>query len=405
MKNLFYLILFALLTFGTIGCSSSDDEPVIDEPTPEEPAKPDPDEELLKYWENVANESTIAFVNHFWNKDRKFFNTFVGKADTSAQDWCYWPQAHAMDVVIDAYVRSGNKAWKSYFDAWYVGVRQKTNWVSFIQEDKNCNYDNDFVDDMEWICLTMIRLYEHTGDKKYINTAEDLWTIIKRNWNEEYSGGGISWKQSQPASKNSCSNGPAGIIAARLYKLNGKKKSDLDWAKKIFEWQTDKLVDTNGKVYDHINQETGERVDWIFTYNQGTYMGMAHELYTITKEQRYLDQANKAATYCITHLIDKNNNILKNEGDSGDGGLFKAVFVRYFVKLLLEESLTPADRNKYTIFFNHNADVLHTKGTGTDYNYGGHWATPGGKHHDLPVQTSACTMIEAKAYYEKNRKK
>lgn len=84
MKNLFYLILFALLTFGTIGCSSSDDEPVIDEPTPEEPAKPDPDEELLKYWENVANESTIAFVNHFWNKDRKFFNTFVGKADTSA---------------------------------------------------------------------------------------------------------------------------------------------------------------------------------------------------------------------------------------------------------------------------------------------------------------------------------
>ena len=241
-----------------------------------------------------------------------------------------------MDVVIDAYVRSGNKAWKSYFDAWYVGVRQKTNWVSFIQEDKNCNYDNDFVDDMEWICLTMIRLYEHTGDKKYINTAEDLWTIIKRNWNEEYSGGGISWKQSQPASKNSCSNGPAGIIAARLYKLNGKKKSDLDWAKKIFEWQTDKLVDTNGKVYDHItNHETGERMDWIFTYNQGTYMGMAHELYTITKEQRYLDQANKAATYCITHLIDKNNNILKNEGDSGDGGLFKAVFVRYFVKLLL----------------------------------------------------------------------
>ena len=384
------------MTIGFCGCSSSEDEPIIDEPVQDEPAKPDPDEELLKYWEDVANESTIAFVNHFWNKDKKFFNTFVGKADTSAQDWCYWPQAHAMDVVIDAYVRSGNKAWKSYFDAWYVGVKQKSGG----------SYYNDFVDDMEWICLTMIRLFEHTGDKKYINTAEDLWTAIKRNWNEEYSGGGISWKQSQPGSKNSCSNGPAGIIAARLYKLNGKKQSDLEWAKKIFEWQTDKLVDTNGKVYDHItNHETGERMDWIFTYNQGTYMGMAHELYTITGEKRYLDQANKAATYCITHLIDKNNNILKNEGDSGDGGLFKAVFVRYFVKLLLEKDLTPGDRNKYTIFFDNNAKVLHEKGTGTDYNYGGDWSMPGGKHHDLPVQTSACTMIEAKAYYEKNRKK
>lgn len=200
MKKLFYFTFFALLTFGITACNSSEDEPVIDEPTQEEPAKPDPDAELLKYWENVANESTIAFVNHFWNKDRKFFNTFVGKADTSAQDWCYWPQAHAMDVLIDAYVRSGNKAWKSYFDAWYVGVKQKSGG----------SYYNDFVDDMEWICLTMIRLYEHTGDKKYIKTAEDLWTVIKRNWNEEYSGGGISWKQSQPASKNSCSNGTCG---------------------------------------------------------------------------------------------------------------------------------------------------------------------------------------------------
>ena len=389
MKKIAFYTLLSLLTFSLCACSSSDDEPqqTEQEQQPEEEVN-----EVLDYWKQEANNSTVAFVKHFWNKDKKFFNTFVGKADTPAQDWCYWPQAHAMDVVIDAYVRSKNSNWKSYFDAWYVGVKQKSGG----------SYYNDFVDDMEWICLTMIRLYEHTGDKKYIKTAEDLWTVIKRNWNEEYSGGGIAWKQSQPASKNSCSNGPAGIIAARMYQLNGKKQSDLDWAKKIYEWQTEKLVDTsNGKVYDHItNHDTGDRMDWIFTYNQGTYMGMAHELYRITGERRYLDMASKAATYCITHLIDKKNNILKNEGDNGDGGLFKAVFVRYFVKLVLEEKLSTADKNKFTLFFNNNAEVLNDLGTGTDYLYSGHWATPGGKHHDLSVQTSACTMIEAKAYYE-----
>ncbi|MBE6200120.1 MAG: glycosyl hydrolase family 76 [Rikenellaceae bacterium] len=403
MKKFFFYFICAILTVGMVACSSSDEEDVVIDETPEEEVEVD---EELEYWKKEANNSTIAFVNHFWNKDKKFFNSFAGRADTWEQDWCYWPQAHAMDVLIDAYVRSGNKSWLNYFDAWYVGVRQKTNWVSFIQEDKNCNYDNDFVDDMEWICLTMIRLYEHTSDKKYINTATELWRIIKRNWNEEYSGGGIAWKQSQPDSKNSCSNGPAGIIAARMYKLNGKKKEDLDWAKKIYEWQTAKLVDTsNGKVYDHIaNHQTGERKDWIFTYNQGTYMGMAHELYTITGEQRYLDMANKAATYCITNLIDKDNNILKDEG-TGDGGLFKAVFVRYFVKLVLEKNLAVGDRNRYTLFFNNNAKVLNEYGTGSDYHYGPHWSKPGNKSYDLNTQTSACTMIEAKAYYEMHKPK
>ena len=386
MKHIFLYILFLLLTLNLYACNTDTEPTQVEEPEDEVVVN-----EELEYWKKEASKSTAAFVNHFWNKDKKFFNTYVNTPDTSAQDWCYWPQAHAMDVVIDAYVRSGNKTWKTYFDAWYVGVKQKSGG----------SYYNDFVDDMEWICLTMIRLYEHTGDKKFINTAEDLWRVIKSNWNEEYSGGGIAWKQSQPASKNSCSNGPAGIIAARLYQLNGQKAEDLEWAKKIYEWQTAKLVGPDGKVYDHIaNHETGERKDWIFTYNQGTYMGMAHELYNITGKQEYLEMAKKAATYCITKLIDKDKNILKNEGDSGDGGLFKAVFVRYFVKLVLEEDLTVPERRRYADFFNHNAEVLNQEGTGDDYLYGGNWARPGSLGHDLPVQTSACTMIEAKAYYE-----
>ena len=386
MKRFLFYIMFSLLTLNLYACSS-ETEPAKEEETPEEEVVVN---EELEYWKKVANKSTIAFVKHFWNKEEKYFNNIMGE-DTPEDDWGYWPQAHAMDIVIDAYVRSGDKAWLTYFDAWYTGVKKKSGG----------SYYNDFVDDMEWICLTMIRLYEHSGDKKFINTAEDLWRVIKSNWNEQYSGGGIAWKQSQPASKNSCSNGPAGIIAARLYQLNGKKAEDLEWAKKIYEWQTEKLVGPDGKVYDHItNHETGERMDWIFTYNQGTYMGMAHELYNITGDKQYLEQAKKAANYCITNLIDKNNNILKDEGSGGDGALFKAVFVRYFVKLVLEEDLTVPERRRYTDFFNNNAKVLHEQGTGEDYMYGGNWARPGHSGCDLNAQTSACAMIEAKAYYE-----
>ena len=70
------------------------------------------------------------------------------------------------------------------------------------------------------------------------------------------------------------------------------------------------------------------------------------------------------------------------------------------VKLVLEEDLTVPERRRYADFFNHNAEVLHEQGTGTDYLYGGNWARPGHIGCDLNAQTSACAMIEAKAYYE-----
>lgn len=93
-----------------------------------------------------------------------------------------------------------------------------------------------------------------------------------------------------------------------------------------------------GAVYDNINAKTGAITKWLFTYNQGTYLGMAHELYKITGEVQYLDGACKAADYYIQNLIDKKNNILKDEGTK-DGGLFKGIFIRYFVKLILEEDI------------------------------------------------------------------
>lgn len=72
---------------------------------------------------------------------------------------------------------------------------------------------------MEWIALTMIRLYEVTDEAKYLDTAKQLWNWIKEGWNEEYCNGGIAWNHGDVWSKNACSNGPAGLIACRLYQI------------------------------------------------------------------------------------------------------------------------------------------------------------------------------------------
>lgn len=382
----FCAVLALMPLFQSCGSSGSDSDRQ-DKPNP--PSKPDVEEPTID-WQEQASKSTLSFVNIYWNKSKGFFNYYPGKADTEKEAWHYWPQAHAMDVLIDAYIRTGDSKWKTYFDQWYVGVKQKSGG----------SYFNDFVDDMEWICLTMIRLYENTGEAKYLNTAKSMWDKIKSNWNTQ-GGGGIAWKQSQQWSKNSCSNGPAGIIAARLYQLEGNE-SDLEWAQKIYNWQSNNLVNTQtGAVYDNLNAQTGEvKKDWIFTYNQGTYIGMSYELYKITGQEFYLTFASKVATYCINNLVDHKNKLLKDEGN-GDGGLFKGIFMRYFVKLLLEKNLQESDRSRFITFFNNNAKVLKEKGTGDKYLYSTSWAVPGTLDNDMPTQVSGCTLIEAKAFYER----
>ncbi|HAH22224.1 MAG TPA: glycosyl hydrolase family 76, partial [Prolixibacteraceae bacterium] len=95
-----------------------------------------------------------------------------------------------------------------------------------------------------------------------------------------------------------------------------------EWALKIYDWEKSTLFNpANGAVYDNIDSRTGDiQKSWIFTYNEGTFLGSAVELYKITGEKGYLNDAIKAADYTLNNLVDGNDRLLKIEGN-GDGGL------------------------------------------------------------------------------------
>lgn len=58
--------------------------------------------------------------------------------------------------------------------------------------------------------------------------------------------------------QNACSNEPAALIAARLYRINGNQE-DLDWAVNIYKWERENLFNpATGAIYDNVNGETGE---------------------------------------------------------------------------------------------------------------------------------------------------
>lgn len=349
-------------------------------------------------WQAAADSSTTALTSRFWNTSTHYF---VYNADefSNGQDPGYWPQAHAMDVIIDAYVRTGDTKYSDMFGQWYEGIKA----VNF--SNRNQGYRNDYYDDSEWIGLTMMRLYEVTNDSKYLTTAKDLFEWIMTGWNEQ-GGGGIAWEAtSHQWSKNACSNGPAAILATKLYTAT-QDGTYLEWAKNIFAWEEANLFNpATGAVYDNLNANSGELNTTTLSYNQGTFVGAANELYKLTGDAEYLNAARKAAFYCITNtsMIDTGNNVLRNEG-TGDGGLFKGIFMRYFVQLILNPDLDANYRNKFTTFFNNNADVLWRQGVNkTDLLFGPSWTSPVIGTTQLTSMTSGCTLMEAKAYYENHK--
>ncbi|MDR0692614.1 MAG: glycosyl hydrolase family 76 [Prevotellaceae bacterium] len=331
-------------------------------------------------WNAAADSCSRALASSFWDATAHYFWT----DNHGNKTFQYWPQAHALDVLIDAYERSGNDFYKAYFGLWFDGVKKQNG----------NGWYNNFFDDMEWIALALLRVYKATGEAKYKEAALELWGYIQEGWNN-YAGGGIAWERdSHLWSKNACSNGPACILAARLYRETGDETCR-DWAFKVYEWEKSVLFNSStGAVYDNINGQTGEKnTSWIFTYNQGTFIGSAVELYKITGEKTYLNDAVLAANYTTTVLV--NSGILKDEG-SGDGGLFKGIFVRYFTELIRQEGLDSAVKKRYTQFLQYNAETLWTKGANKkDVLFGTNWRNRPGSETGLTEQISGCMLIEA----------
>lgn len=367
-------MLFILFAWG---CEKGD--------IPGDGDKDDDDDKVEINWNDAANSSSDALISSFWNSSGQYFNTNNG-GNTTFQ---YWPNAHALDVVIDAYVRTNNQSYKTIIEQWFTGVKARNG----------NTWNNDFYDDMEWNALALLRAFKATNDPKYKDAALELWEYIKEGWNDN-AGGGITWKKGMEWSKNACSNGPAAILAARLYQEFGNPE-DKEWALRIYDWLKSTLVNTNsGAVWDSIDSREGKiNKDWIFTYNQGTYLGAAVELHKILNEKSYLNDAALAADYTMSSLV--NNSILKSEGD-GDGGLFKGIFVRYFTQLIIQERLDEPVRRRYLQFIKLNAETLWNEGTNKqNFLFSPNWRVKPSNTTGLTEQLSGCMLIESAAYLQK----
>lgn len=361
------------------------------------------------YWNKMADGMSQALIKDFWGAnfdgyaDRYYFNYGSNLSNMTTNH--YWPQAHAMDVLVDAYMRTGDKQYKELFPLWWKGA-PKFNFAGKMNPKDP--WWNVFVDDMEWIVLAQIRMFECTGKTMYINKARQMYDDwIWPTWGPEDEApwyGGITWKTDVAKSKNACSNGPAALIAARLYRFfnqakfkDGKaKEAYLNEAVKIYTWEKNTLFDRKtGAVYDNIDKKGRIQKNWIFTYNIGTFLGAAHELYLITGDKQYLADAVLASNYVIDYM--SHNNVL-SDATSGDGGLFHGIFFRYFVKLINDETLDIENRKKFHSWFTNLATIMAEEGVNPNTMlYAGRWrkAPADDEPVGLTPHLTGCMLMEA----------
>jgi predicted alpha-1,6-mannanase (GH76 family) len=389
MKKLFStrytIMLLSVIGLGVLTVSCDDDPIPLRDPNAE--AGPE-----FKYtWAQTADSLQLSTYNNYLGSNGTFVQDNAGNSSFN-----YWPNAHALDVLVDGYLRTGNDNYKTKMKALLAGIKVKNG----------NTYDNIFNDDMLWLANSCLRAYNATNDQDYKDVADFLWERIKLSWSDDVFGGGITWKQNTPKQKNAVSNAPAAILAMRLYEIDNDP-DDLVWAKKIYAWQKSNLVDpVSGAVWDNISEVNGMVVtnkDWVFTYNMGTWIGAGLRLYKATNDQTYLNDAVKSGRTVLTSPKLISEGLLRDEGQ-GDGGLFKGILVRYFTELIEQPTINATDKEKFAAFLKFNAQTFYKKGIlRPTMLSGNNWkvAPSAGGSVDLTTQLSGVMLIEAAAKLDK----
>jgi len=296
----------------------------------------DPQTPASERWSALADSTTNVLMSCFFDKSTGTFWASYRNQDNDSQ-YTYWQQAHALDVLLWSYKRikadKPNLAntYEGYFKKWFDNDANNYN----NTYDKDGNYGgffNDWTDDMAWICITLLRMTEFTGEELYAQTSKEVFdNYIWTRSTKSSKGVCLPWTNhdEDKTNFNACTNTPACLVAALLYQKFGETNY-LKIAEDLYAFNINNMPDE-------------ERVEEPpLAYTQGTFGEAARILYHITGEKSYMDKAGKVLNYAFTSNRTTSNGILRSEGNSMDQAIFKAGLIEYAVNYVLDEG---ADKN------------------------------------------------------------
>ncbi|WP_152393307.1 glycoside hydrolase family 76 protein [Paenibacillus guangzhouensis] len=325
----------------------------------------------------VANEADSVitnFNNQFYDSTSKQFKETNGSNGLINS---FWETAEIIELIEDAYDRTHSNTYKQQVIDLYDGVvaRWGTNWLSIPGF-------GDYNDDMIWMTIASLRAYQITGDTKYRTQAKSIFDQVWARAYDTVLGGGLWWNTSKHE-KNTCIVAPAGIAAVLLSDaLNDS--TYLTKASTLYTWLRGTLFNTStGSVGD--NKNLDGTIDYTnYTYNQGTFIGLAHLLYKKTGTTSYYNDALLSANFTKNNMTAPGTDVLRTEEATPDQPGFKGIFARYAARFAVEYNLSDIiswlqnnantvynHRNSLGITYHHFPEFLTTSTTSS-------WGASGG---------------------------
>lgn len=249
--------------------------------------------DLLRFDYGGAGKRLLENIRKgFWNEDGYFAKEkLIGTAKAFL-----WPYGGYTEAVASHYMLfGGDEAEKIYRDTLQGIIPYQA-----CRDDGLLAYaaahggsGDIYYDDNVWLAIIFHNAFYTLGEEKWLELSERITEFCYSGWDDKL-GGGVYWQENNKTSKNTCINAPLAKISAQLYKATGKQEY-LDWARKLYSWTKETLIDKSDYIYnDNINLE-GKINTWKFAYNTGCMIGAAAHLYQITKDEAYLEDAKRSA--------------------------------------------------------------------------------------------------------------
>ena len=258
-------------------------------------------------------------------------------ADNKVNKYSYlWPYSGTLSMMSALYEATHDETILTTIDEQVVeGLkmyhdtsREPYGYSSYITTDEA----DRFYDDNIWLVIDFVDLYTLTGKQSYLDMALDIWKFVLSGRDTKL-GDGIYWCEQKKTTKNTCSNAPAAVAALKLHKATGEQQY-FDQGENLYTWVYYSLRDKDNLYWDNVSL-TGKFDRRKFTYNSGQMIEAGVLLYEITKEEKYLKQAqataeSSLAQWSIAYKNDKGDSITIFE--SGDVW-FDAVLMRGYMAL------------------------------------------------------------------------
>ena len=171
------------------------------------------------------------------------------------------------------------------------------------------NWQTDGWDDnLAWMVNAFLRGYQLTGETTFLTQAETGWNNgYKQGWDTTVAGGGI-WENTDKQSKCALSNDPFVFEGVALYQIT-KDASYLTKAESIYGWVRSALFNSSsaannlgqpGQVNGCVSNTGALQGLSDDVYNSGSFLKAATDLYRVTGNQTYYNNALLAANHIVS---------------------------------------------------------------------------------------------------------